>query len=140
MDRLVAAFKRIELKNPVLNAMVSVRAIKDLEINQPGKLSNWIVAVKDNFTTLEDQTTCASKILTGFRAPFEATVISKLKKEGAILIGKTNMDEFGMGSFTVHTNYGPTINPVDELVRRVAGGSSGGSAVAVRAGFCNMYL
>jgi aspartyl-tRNA(Asn)/glutamyl-tRNA(Gln) amidotransferase subunit A len=104
----------------------------------PGVLAGVPVAIKDNIASLGLPTTCASKILKGYVSPFEATAVTRLRASGAMIVAKTNMDEFAMGSSTENSAYGPTRNPLD--VRCVAGGSSGGSAAAVAAGITPIAL
>ncbi|KAM0277487.1 hypothetical protein ACHAQH_005765 [Verticillium albo-atrum] len=98
-----------------------------------GKTASFTLAVKDNIATKDLPTTCASAILSEHASPFEATIVRQLRDRGAIVVGKTNMDEFGMGSHSVHSSHGPVLNPLAPTPTS-AGGSSGGSAVAVRVG------
>ena len=132
-----------------LNAFVSVlqdsarKKAKDIDkrvkYTQPvGPLAGAVIAIKDNINISGQKTTCASKILESFISPYNATVIEKLESADAILIGKTNLDEFAMGSSNENSAFGPVRNPHNK--QKVPGGSSGGSAVAVSAGLCDAAL
>ncbi|MFI4963265.1 MAG: amidase, partial [Legionellales bacterium] len=129
-------------KHKDLNAFISLdeeqalidaeHADKQLQQGKGNSLTGIPMALKDLFCTKRMPTTCASKMLAHFQAPYEAHLVTKLKQKGAILLGKTNMDEFAMGSANEHSYFGPVKNPWDTT--RVPGGSSGGSAAAVAGG------
>lgn len=97
-----------------------------------------LISIKDNICTREHPTTCASGILDKFTSPFNATVVDQLEAAGAIVAGKTNLDEFGMGSHSINSHFGPVKNPRQDSSGEdlSAGGSSGGSAASVAADQC----
>ncbi|MCS7199977.1 MAG: Asp-tRNA(Asn)/Glu-tRNA(Gln) amidotransferase subunit GatA [Caldimicrobium sp.] len=126
LDPLVKAFLYVNEEWALAQAEASDKRRRD---KQAGPLEGIPLSIKDNILIKGHPTTCASKILANYIAPYDATVIEKLKKAGAVFVGKTNMDEFAMGSSTENSAFFPTRNPWD--LERVPGGSSGGSAVAV---------
>ncbi|GAV23909.1 glutamyl-tRNA(Gln) amidotransferase subunit A [Carboxydothermus pertinax] len=138
-----ATFDRIEAVEPKIQAYVTVTRELGLKMarevdekitrgEDPGPLAGVPVAIKDNMSTAGIRTTCSSKILESYIPPYDATVVEKLKAAGAVFTGKTNLDEFAMGSSTENSRFFPTKNPWD--LERVPGGSSGGSAASVAAG------
>jgi len=142
-------FEQIGELNDRLNAFRETYPDRALETAQqidrrvaagedPGPLTGVPIAVKDNIVTDFGTTTAGSRILEDFKSPYGSTAARKLIDAGAIIIGKTNCDEFAMGSSTEHCAYGITRNPWDH--RRVPGGSSGGSAAAVASGMCPVAL
>ena len=142
-------FRRIDALEPGIHAFLHLdrdgalaraRSI-DRQVgqgNDPGPLAGVPIAIKDNICTSGMPTTAASRILQGYRPPYDATVVQRIRDAGGIPIGKTNLDEFGMGSSCEHSAFGPTRNPWDR--ERVPGGSSGGSAAAVSAGMAPLAL
>jgi aspartyl-tRNA(Asn)/glutamyl-tRNA(Gln) amidotransferase subunit A len=141
--------RRAAAANPALNAFHEVLEAEALDAahavdakikagQDPGPLAGVPIALKDNLATTVGRTTCSSKMLENYRSPFTATSVERLQAAGAVVLGKTNMDEFAMGSSTEHCAWGAVMNPWD--ASRVPGGSSGGSAVAAAAGLCGFSL
>lgn len=141
--------KKIKEEDKKISSFLTIS--DDLALSQAKEIDNLIsqgkelpllagvpVAVKDNILVEGVKCTAGSKILENYTAPYDATVIKKIKEQGAIILGKTNLDEFAMGSSTENSAFGPTKNPHDKT--RVPGGSSGGSAAAIAANFCVFAL
>ena len=143
VDLISSCLKNIEEKNKELNIFLEVfddaleqakQADELIKSGKAGSLTGIPVAVKDNILIIDKKFSAASKMLENYTATYDAFVIKKLKEAGAVLIGRTNMDEFAMGSSTETSAFGAVKNPIDPT--RVPGGSSGGSAAAVAAGMC----
>ncbi|KAJ3841729.1 amidase signature domain-containing protein [Lentinula raphanica] len=130
----------LRAKDASFNAFVSFEDPLNLDNITKGPLNDYTIGVKDNICTSSLPTTCGSAMLRDFTSPFDATVVKLLKRAGAQIVGKTNCDEFGMGSLNIHSIHGPVINPFRVDSRRAAGGSSGGSAAAVAAGLCEVAI
>lgn len=116
------------------------KVLPDNDDNSKAPLSNLVAGIKDNIVTNDMPTTCASKILLDYKSPFDATCVKLLRNAGALIAGKTNLDEFGMGSAGTHSYFGPVRNPLFPDENIVAGGSSSGSAAAVAAGAVDFAL
>jgi aspartyl-tRNA(Asn)/glutamyl-tRNA(Gln) amidotransferase subunit A len=130
VDEVVHAFLHVA-DEPALAAAAEVDAALAAGGPPVSPLAGVPLALKDVFTTMDMPTTCGSKILDGWRPPYDATVTARLRAAGIPILGKTNMDEFAMGSSTEHSAYGPTRNPWDPS--RIPGGSGGGSAASLAA-------
>jgi len=144
LDVTESLLNRIDRLDATLNAYITImpeaarkqarQADQRVRAGEIHPLTGIPLAVKDNISTLDAPTTCGSRILKNYLPPFDATVIKRLRERGAVFLGKTNMDEFAMGSSTENSFIGPTRNPWN--VDYIAGGSSGGSAAAVTARLC----
>jgi aspartyl-tRNA(Asn)/glutamyl-tRNA(Gln) amidotransferase subunit A len=144
-ENVKSVLKNAERLNPELNSFLSIeseramtRAAELDSASDDPPLKGVAIAIKDNICTKGMQTTCGSHILHNYRAQYDATAVTRLYNAGAIIVGKTNMDEFAMGSSNESSAFGPAKNPWDTA--RVPGGSSGGSAVAVASGVVNVSL
>ena len=141
--------KRNDKQGKKINAFIHVRDEKQLlkeaeevdrkiKSGKAGKLAGKIIAIKSCINVMGEITSCGSKTLENYRAPYDATAIERIRKEDGIIIGMTNMDEFASGSSGETSAFGPTKNP--RQLELIPGGSSSGSAVSVAAGFCDMAL
>ena len=147
-DKVVKYLKKIKKENKKINAILHVNenALEEARkidekvkrIGKKGRLYGYVIAVKSNINVKGMICNCASKVLENYIAPYDATVISKIKAEDGVIIGMTNMDEFAAGSSGENSAFGATQNP--SAFGRISGGSSSGSAAAVVAGFCDVAL
>lgn len=155
MEAVKKALENIRLSNAQANVFITLekedvlmhRAFQSQKRHEQGKalgmLDGMIVSIKDNINTSFMRTTCGSNVLRSFIPPFDATVVSRLVEQGALIIGKTNMDEFGMGSHNIHSAFGAcsdrrTLN--ERGFGRSFGGSSGGAAASVALGCSQLAL
>ena len=143
VDKIKKYLAEIEKNNKEgkkINAILEINPniLEDAKKVRGGKLAGKVIAVKANINVLGLYASCGSKTLENYRAPYDATVIKKIKNEGGLIIGVANCDEFACGSSGETSAFGPTRNPVD--TKLISGGSSSGSAAAVAAGFCDMAL
>ena len=138
MSDLISQFEDIKENNNSINAYITFSDLQKNQLITDGKLSGKTIAIKDTISTLGLRTTCASKMLENYVPPFDAHVVTLLKKHGAIILGKANCDEFAMGSSTEHSAFGVTRNPHN--LECVPGGSSGGSAAAVAGNLADLAL
>lgn len=136
VDKLKTYLDNINKKNKEINAILEVSG--ELKNDKKGKLTGKAIAVKSNINVRGMRISCASKVLENYRGTYDATVISRIKDEGGVIIGMANMDEFACGSSGETSAFGATQNPAAKGY--VAGGSSSGSAAAVSADFCDMAL
>jgi aspartyl-tRNA(Asn)/glutamyl-tRNA(Gln) amidotransferase subunit A len=142
LSQIEGFFKeRIKLINPLLNSLIRVETLYRPDSEKGcscSALGGVPIVIKDNICIKDKEVTCASNILKGFRSPYDASVIKRLKRAGLMILGISNMDEFAFGSSCENSAYGPCKNPWDK--ERVPGGSSGGSAAAVAAGLSPLAL
>ncbi|AAS50911.2 ABR140Cp [Eremothecium gossypii ATCC 10895] len=141
MKRALERLRQLPRANERFNIFNSVNLSAAQQVMPSEKpLGNLVVGIKDNIVTKKLPTTCSSGVLAGYMSPYDATVVELLDEAGAVTAGKTNMDEFGMGSGGIHSFFGPTLNPAFPERPTVAGGSSSGSAAAVAAGVVDFAL